>query len=113
MPLAAIPANLLAGPVAGAAMVYGMAGGLLAGVLAELVGPGPAGLVHLPTRVMLWWLAAVARRAAAMPLGQVGFPLSLARAAGTALAGGWLAARGARRRRATVGVVAPGSEVPP
>jgi hypothetical protein len=90
-----------------------MAGGLLAGLLAELVGPGPAGLVHLPTRAMLWWLAGVARRAAAMPLGQVGFPLSVALAAGIAFAGGCLTARGSRRRRATVGPVAPGSQVPP
>ena len=99
VPLAAVPANLLAGPVAGAAMVYGMAGGVAAGVLTELVGPGPAALVHLPTRAMLWWLAGVARWAADLPMGQAGLPWALMAAAVAVVA----AAVGAVRKQAATG----------
>ncbi len=68
MPLAAVPANLLAVPAAGPVMMWGLTGGFLAGLL-----PAPAGRVlHLPTRPLLGWLAAVAQRAAALPLGRMG-----------------------------------------
>ena len=68
LPLASLPANLLAVPAAGAVMVWGMTAGLGAG----LVGRGPAAALHLPTRVLLGWIGQVAQRAAAAPLGQVG-----------------------------------------
>jgi competence protein ComEC len=61
--VAALPANLLAVPVAGPIMVWGLTGGLLAGLL-----PAPArGFVQLPVRAALRWLAVVARAAAAVP----------------------------------------------
>jgi competence protein ComEC len=68
IPLASLPANLLAVPAAGAVMVWGMTAGLVAGV----AGDRAAVLLHVPTGVLLDWIAAVARRAAAAPLGQVG-----------------------------------------
>lgn len=67
IPVASIPANLLAAPAAGPLMVWGLAAGLPAG----LVGGAPADLLHLPTRVLLAWIAGVARVAAAMPLPEI------------------------------------------
>jgi ComEC/Rec2-related protein len=76
IPLASLPANLLAVPAAGAVMVWGMTAGMLAGAL----GGRAAVVLHLPTGVLLDWIATVARRAAAAPLGQIG-PRGLAVAA--------------------------------
>ena len=56
MPLAALPANVLAGPASGAVMIWGCTGGLLAGIL----GGTAAELLHLPTRALLWWIGGVA-----------------------------------------------------
>jgi len=112
VPLAAVPANLLAGPVAGAAMVYGMVGGVVAGLLTELVGPGPARVVHLPTRLLLWWLAGVARWAADLPLGQIGLPAAVVVAVGAAVGAG-VGRRAARLRRTTVDAVAHDPLQPP
>jgi competence protein ComEC len=67
VPVASIPANLLAVPVAGIVMVWGLTGGFLAGLL----GHGAAEVLHLPTALLLGWLQAVARRAAAAPLGEL------------------------------------------
>lgn len=67
-PLVAIPANLLAEPVAGLVMMWGSSAGLLAGI----VGGPIASFLHLPTRVGLWWIASVARIAAAPSLGRIG-----------------------------------------
>jgi competence protein ComEC len=67
LPVASIPANLLAVPVAGALMVWGLGVGFLAGL-----GPGwAATALHLPTRVLTWWLATVADRVAGLPLGTI------------------------------------------
>ena len=68
VPVASLPANLLAVPAAGPVMVWGLAAGIPAGLLGEPV----AGLVHLPTRALVAWVAGVARWAAALPLGQLG-----------------------------------------
>ncbi len=68
LPVASLPANLIAVPVAGLVLLWGIPGGLLAGVAGEPL----AVLVHLPTRVLLAVLAEVARVGAALPLGQVG-----------------------------------------
>ncbi len=57
LPLASIPANVLAGPIAGPAMVWGLVAGLAGGVAGDAV----AAILHLPTRLMLGWVAAVAR----------------------------------------------------
>jgi competence protein ComEC len=67
LPVAALPANLLAVPVAGPIMMWGMA----AGVAAGWVGGPVRTLLHLPTGLMIAWVAAVAHRSAALPLGQL------------------------------------------
>lgn len=67
IPVASVPANLLAEPAAGLVMVWGLTGGVLAGV----TGGPVATLLHLPTRVVLWWVATVARVAADLPLGEL------------------------------------------
>jgi competence protein ComEC len=67
LPVAALPANLLGAPVAGPLMMWGMAAGLGAGWAGETV----ARLVHLPTGLMIGWVAGVARWGAAVPLGQL------------------------------------------
>ncbi|MBW3557231.1 MAG: ComEC/Rec2 family competence protein [Actinobacteria bacterium] len=68
VPLASIPANLLAGPVAGPVMVWGLVAGLPAGLL----GGRAAELLHLPTAAALWWISGVASIAAGLGLGEVG-----------------------------------------
>lgn len=68
LPLASLPANLLAGPVSGAVMVWGCTGGLFAGV----VGGVGAEVIHLPSKVMLWWIGGVASRAALGPQATLG-----------------------------------------
>ncbi len=67
VPLASLPANLLAVPAAGPLMVWGLTGGLLAGI----AGGPVANLLHLPTRVLLAWLEGVATAAARWPLGDL------------------------------------------
>ena len=67
LPVVALLANLLALPAAGPLMAWGVAAGLPAGVLG-----GPlATLLHLPTRAMVAWVAAVARVSAALPFGEI------------------------------------------
>lgn len=68
LPVAAIPANLLAVPFAGPVMMWGLTGGVLAGVL----GGRAAAFLHWPTHVALAWIAFVADRAAGWPLGSLG-----------------------------------------
>ena len=81
LPLASLPANVLAEPVAGPIMVWGLTAGLAAGVLG-----GPiAMLLHLPTRAMLWWLDTVASTLAAAPLGVLRMPHMAAALAAVAL----------------------------
>jgi competence protein ComEC len=101
IPLATVPANLLAEPVAGFVMMWGLAAGTPAGLLG-----GPAAAVlHLPTGLALAWIASVARVAARLPLGVLTLPgVALAAAGG---AGAVLAARRDRpglARAAIVGV---------
>ena len=67
VPLASLPANLLAAPVAGPIMVWGLTGGLVAGV----AGGPVARAIHLPTRVLLSWLDGVAAAAVRWPLGDL------------------------------------------
>jgi competence protein ComEC len=91
LPLATVPANLAAEPLAAVIVVWGMT----AGVVAGLAGPGLAAVIHVPTGLALTALLAVARWAAALPLGAVGAPAALAGAGLTALAA--VAGRGGRR----------------
>jgi competence protein ComEC len=59
LPLTSIPANLLAVPVAGAVMLYGMPAGLIAGWVPVLSSP-----LMFPARVGTRWVDTVARLAA-------------------------------------------------
>ena len=92
VPVAAVPANLLAAPAAGPLTAWAMAVGLPAGV----VGGTFAALLHVPTDLLLAWVAAVARGAASAPLGRLG-AVHLA-----ALGAGLAVSRLLRRRRAWV-----------
>jgi competence protein ComEC len=67
VPVASLPANLLALPAAGPVMVWGLTGGLVAG----LAGDAVATAAHLPTRALLAWIDGVATAAAGWPLGQL------------------------------------------
>ena len=67
VPIATVPANLLAVPAAGPLMAWGLTGGLLAGLV-----PDPwRGWLHAPTRFLTGWLAGVARVGASLPLGEL------------------------------------------
>jgi competence protein ComEC len=74
LPVASLPANLLAVPVAGPLMMWGIAAGLPAGI----VGGPLARIVHVPTEILVAWVAAVARWGAALPLGRARLPHLLA-----------------------------------
>jgi competence protein ComEC len=67
VPVASLPANLLALTAVGPVMVWGLTGGLVAG----LSGPAVATAVHLPTRALVAWIDGVATAAARWPLGQL------------------------------------------
>ena len=88
IPVASLPANLLAVPVAGAIMVWGLTAGLVAGV----AGPSVAWLLQLPTGAGLAWLEAVAHHLAQASLGELGGGEVVALGVGLAVA-----AVGARR----------------
>ena len=70
LPVAAVPANLLAVPAAGPVMMWGMAAGLPAGV----VGGTVARVVHVPTGLLVAWVVGVARVSARLPLGELRMP---------------------------------------
>ena len=68
LPVASLPANVLAGPAAGPVMMWGLTAGLVAGLV-----PGWLAVVlHWPTRVMLWWIDSVAAWVPQLPLGRLG-----------------------------------------
>ncbi len=68
VPVSSLPANLLAGPAAAPITVWGLTAGVAAGLLGEPM----AGWLHVPTELLVGWVAHVATWAAAMPLGDVG-----------------------------------------
>ncbi|HWJ97199.1 MAG TPA: ComEC/Rec2 family competence protein [Acidimicrobiales bacterium] len=70
LPVVSLLANPLAVPVAGLVTTWG----LPAGVVAGLGGHRLASVVHLPTELMIRWVAAVARVGASVPLGALGWP---------------------------------------
>jgi len=82
IPVASLPANLLAVPVAGLVMVWGLTGGMVAGVVGDPV----ASWLHAPTGVALGWLELVADRAARAPLGELGLAHVLGLGTGLAIA---------------------------
>jgi competence protein ComEC len=106
VPLASLPANLLAAPAAGPVMVWGLTGGLVAGV----AGAPLAQVLHLPSRVLLAWLEGVAEAAVRWPLGDLRLPhlvaLTGAAALMSARAGGgaWRRPGGFRRWQFRLGV---------
>lgn len=73
MPLVSVPANLLAGPVSGPLMAWG----LTAGPVAGLVGGGAAAALHLPTRVMTGYVASIAQLASAVDGPDIDVPKAL------------------------------------
>jgi hypothetical protein len=64
VPVAAIPANLLAVAAAGPVMTWGMTAGLVAGVVPARL----AAAIHAPTQLLVAWIAGVAHWAARLPL---------------------------------------------
>jgi len=68
VPLASLPANVAAGPATAPVMMWGLTGGLGAG----LAGGWAAWLIHRPTAALLWWIGAVAKAAAAAPPAVLG-----------------------------------------
>ena len=84
IPLAALPANVAAVPAAGPLMMWGLTGGMVAGVL----GAPFDRWLHVPSTLALAWVAAVARWAAGLPLGalEVSHAVALVLAAGVVLA---------------------------
>ena len=81
VPLASLPANVAAGPATAPVMMWGLTGGLVAGLASEPV----AWLVHRPTAVLLWWVRAVASAAADAPAAMLGAGGAAAMGAGVAL----------------------------
>jgi ComEC/Rec2-related protein len=65
LPVAAIPANLLAVPAAGPIVAWG----LVAGPIAGIVGGPVATVLHYPTGLLVRWVAGVAHWGAHVPLG--------------------------------------------
>jgi len=98
LPVASLPANLLAGPAAGPVMMWGLVAGWLAGLV-----PGwLAEVLHVPTRLLIGWIDGVAALAARLPLAD----LDIAHVVVIGLAGAAaLRIVGARRRFAMFGVV--------
>lgn len=98
IPLVAVPANLLAVPLAGPLTIWGLAAGVVAGVLHHPA-PAVAALLQWPTRVLADAVLGVADAAARVPIavgpGTVGLGLVL-------LAGVIAARRRMLRRRAMV-----------
>jgi competence protein ComEC len=89
LPLASLPANLLAVPAAGPVMIYGLPAGLVAAAVPAAV----ASVIQLPTVVLVRWIARVAAWSSAWPLPRLG-PVALAAAA---VAVGMVLRRPARR----------------
>jgi len=80
LPLVSLPANLLAVPVAGLVMLYGLPAGLIAGALHGEGGAGVvAALIQTPSAVGTRWVATVAALAARLepppPLAAIGWVL--------------------------------------
>ena len=67
LPLASLPANVLAEPIAGFVMMWGSSVGLLAGI----VGGPIAVMLQIPVRVGVWWIMSVASWCSALPLPRV------------------------------------------
>lgn len=87
LPVAALPANLLAAPVAVLVTTWGLPAGLVAAAIEATIGVDLALLLHVPTEVALRWVAEVARVASSLPLGELGMAHVAVAAAGLLLLG--------------------------
>ncbi len=87
VPVASLPANLLAAPVAGPIMMWSLS----AGVVAGLMGGPLAHAIHWPTNLGIGWIEAVAGWAASARLGELRAPHLVAVVIGTVA--WWLARR--------------------
>ncbi|CAN5909828.1 hypothetical protein BH23ACT2_BH23ACT2_24580 [soil metagenome] len=67
LPVVSVAANMLTVPVKGLIICWGMPVGVMAG----LMPPEVARVLHLPTEAMVRWVAGVARVSAAVPLGDL------------------------------------------
>lgn len=67
LPVASLPANVIAAPAAGPVMMWGLTGGVLAG----LVPSWCSTLLHVPTRLLLWWIDGWAAILAVLPTGEL------------------------------------------
>jgi competence protein ComEC len=109
--LVAVPANLLATPAAAGVMMWGLVAGTIAGLVPEAV----AAAVHLPTRLMLWWIDGVASISARIPIGRVGILhlVVIASCGGLLMAlprrlrGSWRAGRSAATIGLTIALLLP------
>lgn len=97
VPVASLPANVIAGPASAPVMMWGLTGGLVAGMLEGW----PAWLLHRPSAVLLWWIRSVAAAAAQAPPAMISSSGALVLCVGVALV---LSARSPRLRRAGRGV---------
>ena len=97
VPVASLPANVVAGPATAPVMMWGLTGGLGAG----LAGGPVAWLIHRPTAALLWWVRGVALAASAAPPAMLGAGGASAVGIGVALV---LASRRLDRARA-LGVI--------
>lgn len=103
----AVPANLVAVPVAGAVMVLGMTLGLLSGLVAEPF----AAVLQAPCRLAVGWVDLVASIASSAPSPrQVPASLVVAAWIGTALISARARARSHARARAHVSAADPGDD---
>lgn len=100
VPVASLPANLLAAPVAGPIMMWSLS----AGVVAGLVGGPLAQVIHWPTGVSIGWIQAVAGWAASARLGELRTPHLIAVAFGAVI--WWLVRRRLLRAVAVVALAA-------
>jgi ComEC/Rec2-related protein len=106
IPLVALPANLLAVPLAGPLTTWGLTGGVLAGMLRSRA-PGLAALLQLPTRVLAQALLGLADLAASTPVS-LGVAQVAGIGAGALLVAGSVAAwRGSRRMLRERALVVP------
>ena len=97
LPVVAPLANLVAVPAAGPISTWGLTAGVVAGVV-----PALADTLHLPTRLLVGWVATVARMAVGLPLGQLG-PVAFVGVVGFGAAAAMT--RGSRRRGTTAASV--------
>ncbi len=100
VPVASLPANLLAAPVAGPIMMWSLSAGLAAG----LVGGPLAQAIHWPTDLGIGWIQAVASWSASARLGELRTPHLIAVVIGAVI--WWLARRRPLRAMAAVGLAA-------